>query len=330
MGAVDFIIALVRAAVLNGTPLMFGTSGEILTQKSGNMNLGVEGLMYMGGAFGLLGAFVYGNAAGDSASGVLAVIISLVCAFAAGVFGSLIFSFLTISLRVNQNVTGLALTIFGTGVGQFVGELMRLRVGGNVSISNALKLAFSGSPFPQALQEIPYLGPLLFSYNIFVYLGIIMIIVMHRFLNKSRKGLYLRAVGESPATADAAGINVSRYRYVATVLGGGISAVGGMVYTMTIAGTVWNHTGLSGEGWIAVALVIFCLWKPINSLWGSVLFGALLILYIRLPIKFIPTQIYKVVPYIVTALVLIMVSIRQKREDQPPASLGTAYFREER
>ena len=330
MGAVDFIIALVRAAVLNGTPLMFGTSGEILTQKSGNMNLGVEGLMYMGGAFGLLGAFVYGNAAGDSASGVLAVIISLVCAFAAGVFGSLIFSFLTISLRVNQNVTGLALTIFGTGVGQFVGELMRLRVGGNVSISNALKLAFSGSPFPQALQEIPYLGPLLFSYNIFVYLGIIMIIVMHRFLNKSRKGLYLRAVGESPATADAAGINVSRYRYVATVLGGGISAVGGMVYTMTIAGTVWNHTGLSGEGWIAVALVIFCLWKPINSLWGSVLFGALLILYMRLPIKFIPTQIYKVVPYIVTALVLIMVSIRQKREDQPPASLGTAYFREER
>ncbi len=330
MGAVDFIIALVRAAVLNGTPLMFGTSGEILTQKSGNMNLGVEGLMYMGGAFGLLGAFVYGNAAGDSASGMLAVIISLVCAFAAGVFGSLIFSFLTISLRVNQNVTGLALTIFGTGVGQFVGELMRLRVGGNVSISNALKLAFSGSPFPQALQDIPYLGPLVFSYNIFVYLGIIMIIVMHRFLNKSRKGLYLRAVGESPATADAAGINVSRYRYVATVLGGGISAVGGMVYTMTIAGTVWNHTGLSGEGWIAVALVIFCLWKPINSLWGSVLFGALLILYIRLPIKFIPTQIYKVVPYIVTALVLIMVSIRQRREDQPPASLGTAYFREER
>ena len=114
------------------------------------------------------------------------------------------------------------------------------------------------------------------------------------------------------------------------MIGGGISAVGGMVYTMTIAGTVWNHTGLSGEGWIAVALVIFCLWKPINSLWGSVLFGALLILYIRLPIPFIPTQIYKVVPYIVTALVLIMVSIRQKREDQPPAALGTAFFREDR
>ncbi len=330
MGILDFIVALVSAAVLNGAPLMYGTSGEILTQKSGNMNLGVEGLMFMGGAFGLLGAFTYGNAAGDGASGAVAVIIALVCAFAAGMAGSLIFSFLTITLRANQNVTGLALTIFGTGLGQFVGELMRIRVGGNVSISNALKLAFSGSPFPQFLQDIPYLGKLLFSYNIFVYLGVIMIIVMHRFLNKTRKGLYLRAVGESPATADAAGISVTRYRYVATVLGGGISAVGGMVYTMTIAGTVWNHTGLSGEGWIAVALVIFCLWKPINSLWDSVLFGALLILYLRLPIPFIPTQIYKVVPYIVTALVLIMVSIRQRREDQPPAALGTAYFREDR
>lgn len=330
MSTLDFIVALISAAVLNGAPLMYGTSGEILTQKSGNMNLGVEGLMFMGGAFGLLGAFTYGNAAGDSASGVVAIIIALVCSFAAGMAGSLIFSFLTITLRANQNVTGLALTIFGTGLGQFVGELMRIRVGGNVSISNALKTAFAGSPFPKFLQDIPVAGKLIFGYNIFVYLGIVMIIVMHHFLAKTRKGLYLRAVGESPSTADAAGINVTRYRYFATVIGGGISAVGGMVYTMTIAGTVWNHTGLSGEGWIAVALVIFCLWKPINSLWGSVLFGALLILYIRLPIPFIPTQIYKVVPYIVTALVLIMVSIRQKREDQPPAALGTAFFREDR
>ena len=330
MSTLDFIVALISAAVLNGAPLMYGTSGEILTPKSGNMNLGVEGLMFMGGAFGLLGAFTYGNAAGENASGVVAVIIALVCAFAAGMAGSLIFSFLTITLRANQNVTGLALTIFGTGLGQFVGELMRIRVGGNVSISNALKVAFAGSPFPKFLQDIPVAGKLIFGYNIFVYLGIVMIIVMHHFLAKTRKGLYLRAVGESPSTADAAGINVTRYRYFATVIGGGISAVGGMVYTMTIAGTVWNHTGLSGEGWIAVALVIFCLWKPINSLWGSVLFGALLILYIRLPIPFIPTQIYKVVPYIVTALVLIMVSIRQKREDQPPAALGTAFFREDR
>ena len=324
------VVALIRAAVLNGTPLLFGTSGEILTQKSGNMNLGVEGLMFMGGSFGLCGAFVYGNIAGDGAIGWVAVLISLLCAFLAGVAGALIFSFLTVTLRANQNVTGLALTIFGTGVGQFVGELMRLRVDGNVSISNELKDAFAGSVFPQGLQDIPVLGDLLFGYNIFVYIGIIMVIGMSFFMNRTRKGLYLRAVGESPATADAAGINVTKYRYLATCIGGGISALGGMVHTMTISGCVWNHTALAGEGWLAVALVIFCLWKPLNALWGSILFGGLLILYLRVPLSFLPTQIYKIVPYIATAIVLIIVSMRQRKEDQPPAGLGLNYFREER
>lgn len=327
----DFnIIGLIKAAVLNGTPLLFGTSGEILTQKSGNMNLGVEGLMFMGGAFGLCGAFVYGQIAGDSASGVVAVIIALLLSFAAGAAGSLIFSFVTITLRANQNVTGLALTIFGTGVGQFVGELMRLKVGGNVTVSNALKDAFADPILPEFLQNIPVIGPILFSYNFFVYLGFAMAIAMAYFMSKTRAGLNLCAVGESPATADAAGINVTKYRYLATVIGGGISAIGGMAYTMTIAGSVWNHSGLSGEGWVAVALVIFCLWKPLNALWGSILFGGLLILYLRLPIPFLPTQIYKVVPYIVTAIVLIVVSMRQRREDQPPQGLGLNYFREER
>ena len=327
----DFnLIGLIKAAVLNGTPLLFGTSGEILTQKSGNMNLGVEGLMFMGGAFGLCGAFVYDNIAGAAAIGWVAVIIAFASAFLAGVVGSLIFSFLTVTLRANQNVTGLALTIFGTGVGQFVGELMRIRVGGNVSISNGLKGAFSGSIFPEAMQNIPVLGDILFSYNVFVYIGVVIVLVMWWFMNKTRKGLYLRAVGESPATADAAGINVTRYRYVATCLGGGISALGGMVHTMTIAGCVWNHNALAGEGWLAVALVIFCLWKPLNAIWGSIVFGGLLILYLRLPISFLPTQIYKIVPYIATALVLIFVSMRRRREDQPPEGLGLNYFREER
>ena len=324
------IIGLIRAAVLNGTPLLFGTSGEILTEKSGNMNLGVEGLMFMGGAFGLCGAFVYGQIAGDNAIGAVAIAIALLASFAAGVIGSLIFSFLTITLRANQNVTGLALTIFGTGVGQFVGELMRLKVGGNVTVSNALKDAFADPILPHFLQKIPVIGPILFSYNLFVYLGFAMAIVMAYFISKTRSGLSLCAVGESPSTADAAGINVTKYRYLATTIGGGISAVGGMVYTMTIAGSVWNHSGLSGEGWVAVALVIFCLWKPLNALWGSILFGGLLILYLRLPIPFLPTQIYKVIPYIVTAIVLIIVSMRQKREDQPPQNLGLNFFREER
>ena len=327
----DFnLIGLIKAAVLNGTPLLFGTSGEILTEKSGNMNLGVEGLMFMGGALGLCGAFVYDNMAGENAIGAVAVIIAFLCAFLAGIIGGLIFSFLTVTLRANQNVTGLALTIFGTGVGQFVGELMRLRVEGNVSISNELKSAFSGSIFPQFMQNIPVIGDILFGYNVFVYIGIAIVIAMYIFMNKTKKGLYLRAVGESPATADAAGIDVTKYRYFATCVGGGISALGGMVHTMTISGCVWNHNALAGEGWVAVALVIFCLWKPLNSLWGSILFGGLLILYLRLPIPFLPTQIYKIVPYIATAVVLVIVSMRQRKEDQPPQGLGLNYFREER
>ena len=282
------------------------------------------------GALGLGAAFYYEKAAGASASGPVAVLLAILFSFLAGAFGALIFSFITITLRANQNVTGLALSIFGTGVGQYIGEYMRVREGTFVAISNSLKGSFQNSPFPAALQEIPVVGKLLFGYNIFVYLGVVVAVVMGLYLSRSRSGLHLRAVGESPATADAAGINVTRYKYLATVLGGGISAIGGMVYIMTIAGCVWNHEGLSGEGWLAVALVIFCLWSPFRAIWGSVLFGGLMILYLRLTLSFFPTQLYKILPYVVTVIVLIVVSMRKKRENQPPANLGNAYFREER
>ena len=323
-------LLLVMAAVLNGTPLLFGTVGEVLSEKSGNLNLGVEGMMYMGGAMGLAGAFYYEKLAGDAANGIVAVLLATLFAFLAGAVGALIYSFLTITLRANQNVTGLALAIFGTGAGQFIGEYMRVTTGGYVSVSNALKNAFANSPFPAALRQLPVVGPLIFGHNIFVYLGVVIAVVMALFLNRSRSGLYLRAVGESPATADAAGINVTRYKYVATVLGGGISAIGGMVYIMTISGCVWNHEGLSGEGWLAVALVIFCLWRPLGAIWGSILFGALMILYLRLPLAFIPDQLYRILPYVMTVIVLIFTSMRNSKDKQPPASLGLPYFREDR
>ena len=326
----NFWIPLIFNAVLTGAPLMFGTLGEILTEKSGNMNLGVEGMMYMGGAFGLGAAYYYEKAAGESTSGAVGVMIAIAAAFLAGAVGALIFSFITISLRANQNVTGLALSIFGTGVGQFAGEFMRVREGGYIAVGAVMKNVFQNSPFPQSLQNIPVIGKLLFGYNIFVYLGVVIAIVMSCLFNKTRMGLNLRSVGESPSTADAAGINVTGYKYWATIIGGGISAVGGMIYIMTIAGCVWNHEGLSGEGWLAVALVIFCLWRPLNAIWGSAMFGALMILYLRLAIPFIPNQIYKILPYIVTVIVLIITSLRNKKEDQPPAALGLPYFREER
>lgn len=326
----NFWIPLLFNAVLTGAPLMFGTLGEILTERSGNMNLGVEGMMYMGGAFGLGAAYYYEKMAGESANGIAGLLIALLFAFLAGAIGALIFSFLTITLRANQNVTGLALSIFGTGVGQFAGEFMRVREGGYIAVGTVMKNTFQNSPFPAVLQNIPVVGKLLFGYNIFVYLGIVIAVIMSYVFNRTRLGLNLRSVGESPATADAAGINVIRYRYLATVIGGGISAIGGMIYIMTIAGCVWNHEGLSGEGWLAVALVIFCLWRPLNAVWGSAMFGALMILYLRLSVPFIPNQLYKILPYLVTVIVLIFTSLRNKKEDQPPAALGLPYFREER
>ena len=327
MNVVDTIILLLIAAIAYGTPLLFGTLGEILTEKSGNLNLGVEGIMFMGGAIGLGGMFYFEKLTGIS-SYPLSVLVAILAAFLAGALASLIFSFLTITLRTN--VTGLALAIFGTGVGQFAGEMMRIRVGGYVSLSLELKNALPASPFPQFLQDVPYVGKLLFGNSIFFYLGILAAVGMHLFLKKSRKGLYLRAVGENPATADSAGISVTRYKYLATIIGGGISAVGGVVYIITTAGCTWNNEGLSGVGWLAVALVIFCLWRPLSAIWGSVLFGALMILYMRLQLSFIPTELYKILPYVVTVIVLIISSLRNNKEKQPPAGLGLAYFREDR
>ncbi len=322
-------VALFVAAITYGTPLLFGTLGEILTERSGSLNLGVEGIMFMGGAIGLGGIYYYEKAV-STPSGLLAILIGLICAFLAGALASLIFSFLTITLRANQNVTGLALAIFGTGIGQFVGEYMRVSEGGFIAIGNELKVFFINSPFPAALQNLPVLGPVLFGHSIFFYLAVLLAVFLHRYLFKSRSGLYLRSVGESPATADAAGINVTQRRDLATVIGGGISAIGGMVYITTIAGCVWNHEGLSGVGWLAVALVIFCMWRPLNAIWGSILFGALMILYLRLVLPFVPTQLYKILPYLVTVIVLIVSSMRNNKEKQPPAGLGLSYFREDR
>ena len=290
MGAVlTFLSTLFVFSVVNGTPLLYGTLGEILTEKSGNMNLGVEGILFMGGAAGLGGAFYYEKLAGANASPFVALLLAV-----------------------------------------FFGEYMRVQEGSYVSLSNNLKAIFVNSPFPAFLRNIPVLGPLLFQHNILTYFALALAVFLAWFLNKTRKGLYLRAVGESPATADAAGINVTRYKYLATVLGGGISAIGGVAYITGIAGCVWNHEGLSGVGWLAVALVIFCLWKPSAAIWGSILFGCLQNLYLRLSIPFIPSQIYKILPYIVTVLVLIFSSLRNNREKQPPAALGVPYFREER
>lgn len=325
------LIALIAAAGTYATALMFGTMGEIVTEKSGNLNLGVEGIMYMGGIMGLVFANRYELIVGEAAAnGFVAILLAILGSFIAGALAGLIFSFITVTLRANQNVTGLAMTTFGTGVAKFMGEMMRSNNSGYVSVSNHLKEIFSLKFMPQFLKDIPVIGPILFNQVHFFYLGIVLAVLIHLFLKKTKTGLYLRAVGESPSTADAAGINITKYKYLATMVGGGISAIGGMVFTMTTAGCVWIEASLSGVGWLSVALVIFCTWKPLNSLWGSLLFGTLMIMFLWINLGWFPTELYKILPYVVTLIVLIFTSVRNSREKQPPASLGLNYFREDR
>ena len=328
------VIAFLVAAVAAGAPLLFGTLGEILTEKSGNLNLGVEGMMYMGGVAGLAGAYYYEQAAGAADSGMTAALIATVCAFLCAAFGALVYSVLTITLRANQNVTGLALTMFGTGFANYFGEAVGASdPSGFLSVSAGVKGIFNNPVFPAPLAELPVVGKLLFSHNFMVYLAVVLALLLAWFLGRTRRGLNLRAVGESPATADAAGINVTLYRYLATCIGGAITGLGGLYLVMNAAagvGGAWVHNCINGYGWLAVALVIFAVWNPKRALWCSLIFGGLACMRYYYPIPFIPASIYDIVPYIVTAVVLVVVSLKHNRNHQPPESLGLSYFREER
>lgn len=328
----DTVINLFCAAVLAGTPLLLGMLGEILTEKSGNLNLGVEGMMFMGAISGLAGAWYYeqaAKAAGMAPSGALGALIALAVSMLAGALGALIYSFLTVTLRADQNVTGLTLTIFGTGFGNFFGELLGKRAGGFVTVGKSIKTAFQGVDFGP-LSDIPVIGKIFFSYNWMVYFAIGLALVMAWFFNRTRVGLNLRAVGESPATADAAGINVTAYKYLATILGGAICGIGGMYMSMVTCSGVWVHNCVSGYGWLAVALVIFATWSPSRGLYCGLLFGAFTIMRLYVPISGLPMQIYDMLPYAATIVVLIITSIRQSKEHAQPASCGRNYFREER
>ncbi len=324
------ISQLFQSAIVFGTVIMFGALGEILTQKSGNLNLGVPGIMYLGGIAGLATAFWYEGAV-ENPNGTVSLILSFLAAFAASAAGGLLYSFLTITLRANQNVTGLTLTIFGNGLANFFGGSLNQMAGGvgQISVrttSDAYRLAISH------FFKLGNIGSVFFSYGFMAYLAIIIAAGMYYFLNKTRTGLNLRAVGENPATADAAGINVLKTKYLATCIGAGISGLGGLYYTMDyIKGTWTTDSTIEALGWLAVALVIFATWRPLNAIWGSYLFGILYWLYLYIPgLTRSSQELFKMLPYVVTIIVLLRVSMRKKREDQPPASLGLSYFREER
>ena len=320
------VVSIIQAAIIFGTVILFGAIGEIITEKSGNLNLGVPGIMYLGGIAGLVGTFVYESST-ENPNIFLCVVIAVVCAFVASVIGGLIYSFLTITLRANQNVTGLTLTIFGSGIANFFGGSLNKLAGGVGQIS----VSATSSGFRATLPFLSNVG-VFSSLGFMVYLAVILAILSSWFINRTRKGLNLRAVGENPATADAAGINVTKYKYLATCLGAGVTGMGGLYYVMDyIKGTWANDGSIEKLGWLAVALVIFARWKPKQAVWGSYLFGVLFWLYFYIPGLTRSTQeLFKMLPYIVTIIVLVAVSLRHNRENEPPENLGLNYFREER
>ena len=325
----NYILMFLQKAINQSLIMLYGADGEILTQKSGNLNLGVPGIMYMGCIGGLIGAFLYEKSAA-SPNAALGLIISIACSLLCSGLAALLYSFLTISLRANQNVTGLALTTFGVGFGNFFGgSLSKLAGGvGQVSVPVTSGAYQASIPF---LRDIPVLGDLFFKRGFMFYLSIVITVAMAYFLKKTRKCIKLRAVGENPATADAAGINVARYKYIATVIGGMISGLGGLYFVMDFSGGTWTNNGIGENGWLAVALVIFAMWKPLNAIWGSLVFGGLCILFLYIPgLNQHQAQIIRMLPYVITIVVLIVTSLRKKREQQPPAHLGLPYFREER
>jgi len=320
-GFLDQLSAFLYAAILASVPLLYGTLGEILTQKAGNINLGVEGMMYLGAIAGFLAGFHT-----DS------LILTLLLGMLAGALGAAVYALLTVTLKANQNVTGLTLTIFGTGIANFLGEQAKLGAPvGTVFMSARLKALLSPLRMG-ALSELPFIGRLLFNHSVLTYLAILLGILMSLYLNRSRLGLNLRAVGENPAAADAMGVRVNLYKYAHILAGGALSGLGGVYISMVTALGNWQPNIISGQGWIAIALVIFASWKPLRAITGSLVFGALSVLRLYVPreVVDIPPALFSMLPFVVTCLVLVITSIRMKKENQQPASCGVNYFREER
>ena len=329
----DFVSFIPRA-VVQGIPLLLSCTGETLTEKSGNLNLGLPGVMYVGGISGVIGSFLYEQslASPQDINGFLAVSIPLICSLLGSLLMGLLYCFLTVTLRANQNVTGLAMTTFGVGFGNFFGgSLIKLTDSEVPSIALSATSAYFSRSLPFA-DSLGWFGQIFLSYGFLAYTAIVIAFICGYVLKRTRVGLHLRAVGENPNTADAAGINVNRYKYVATCVGCMIAGLGGLYYVMDYACGVWSNDAFGDRGWPALALVIFTIWKPNVAVFASILFGGLYILYLFIPtgMNLAVKELYKMLPYVVTIVVLVISSMRDKRENQPPASLGLAYFREER
>ena len=320
------LVPFLKETISMAITYLFGSTGETVIEKGGNLNLGIPGIMCLGALGGVIGVNTY--IAIFSVENIMAwllIIFAIIFAFLFAAFGGLIYAFLTVSLQANQNVTGLALTTFGVGMMKFIGSNINQEnlTTASRSISKLFNLEF--------YEKLGWFGEIFLSHGILVYIAILIAILTTVFLNKTRKGLFLRSIGESPQTADAQGINVSLYKYLAILIGSGIAGLGGLYYVMDRSGgTTFVEASIEAFGWMAVALVIFSMWKPGIGIIGSLLFGGLYILPSFLSISNVQIKLFDMLPYAVTILVLIITSVINSKNSQPPASLGVNYYREER
>ncbi|GAB6157781.1 ABC transporter permease [Desulfotomaculum varum] len=307
----DFIITILATAITAGTPILYAALGELLAEKCGILNLGVEGMMLVGAVTG----FVFAVRTNDPWLGVLAAMLGGGCL-------ALVHAFLTVTLQANQVVSGLALTLFGTGLSGFIGKPY---IG--IPVENSFKPVSLGF-----LSDIPFLGPVFFHHDMLVYITYILVPLLWFFIYYTRPGLHLRAVGENPAAADAMGVSVYKVRYLYVFLGGTLAGVGGAYLSLAYAPT-WLENMTAGRGWIAVALVIFAIWNPLRAMLGSYIFGGIDALGFRAQAMgiMIPSFFLKMLPYIFTILVLVMVTRKaMANRVGTPGALGLPYDREER
>lgn len=318
------LVPFLAAAISMGVVYLYGSIGETIIEKGGNLNLGIPGIMCLGALGGVIGVNIYISLFGiDAIVAWLIIIFSIVFAFLFAAFGGLIYALLTVTFQANQNVTGLALTTFGVGLMKFIGS--------NIDQSNLTTASRSISKLFTGYDKLGWFGEIFLSHGILVYLAIIIAVLTTLFLNKTRKGLFLRSIGESPQTADAQGINVTLYKYIAILIGSGIAGLGGLYYVMDRSGgTTFVEAAIEAFGWMAVALVIFSMWKPGIGIIGSILFGGLYILPSFINVSNVQLKLFDILPYFVTIVVLIITSILNAKNSQPPTSLGINYYREER
>jgi simple sugar transport system permease protein len=308
---VDVLIPILAAAVRSGTPVLYATLGEILTERSGVMNLGLEGIMLVGAFAG----FSVTQSTGSPCAGLAA-------AFAAGVLVTLVHAFLCITMGANQVVSGLALAMFGGGMSAMLG---RAHVGRTIKGLSPFKLPVLG--------DVPVIGPVFFNHDAMVYASYALVALLAFFIFKTRPGMNLRAVGESPRASDAMGLPVVRIRYLYTLLGGGLAGIAGG-YLSVVYTQMWVEGMTAGRGWIAVALVIFSIWHPMRAALGCYLFGGIDALQMRMQAAgtSVPAPILLMLPYLMTLAVLTFISIRKRQGILlgAPASLGSPFRREER